>query len=440
MTLRTRLALRRPFYGWYIVATAWLALFVSAGSSGFIFSIFLPPMGAGLGWSASTLVAGASINYVTGSIAGPFIGRVVDLRGARLVMSVALVGLTVSLILTAVIHEPWQFFLLYGLLGGVCRAALQSVAPGAMVAQWFIRRRALAFSLVAIAPPCASLVLPPVIAALLDGVGWRWGWVAIALGTVAIALAPIVLLVRRRREDLGLEPDGGPGPVAPKGGGAARPTEEDWTFSEAAHCPAFWMIAVAFALILLAPSSSTVFMFPFLTHRGLSPTTAAAAISAMSLFQVASRIGVWAPVIARWGGVRTAIFLWGGLLFCSTIAMLVVQDETGAFLMSAFFGVAMGGNMVLHLQIWPEYFGRGAVGAISGTAQIFSGGVAAVGPLLGAALLDATGDFTPVYLGTAGVVLAGMLLMAVAGKPVRRARAASRTERAPAAAGPPARR
>ncbi|MSQ27938.1 MAG: hypothetical protein EXR51_07355 [Dehalococcoidia bacterium] len=83
MMLRLRAALRRPFYGWYIVATAWLALFVSAGSSGFTFSIFLPPMGADLGWSTSTLVAGVSINYITGSIAGPFIGRVMDQpRGA----------------------------------------------------------------------------------------------------------------------------------------------------------------------------------------------------------------------------------------------------------------------------------------------------------------------------------------------------------------------
>ena len=435
--VRIRAALRRPFYGWYIVATAWLALFVSAGSSGFTFSIFLPPMGADLEWSTSTLVAGSSINYITGSIAGPFIGRVVDQRGARLVMTAALIGLAVSLLLMAVMREPWEFFLLFGLLGGVCRAALQNVAPGAMVAQWFVRRRPLAFSLVAIAPPSASLVLPPIIAALLIGAGWRWAWVAIAVGTVAIALAPIVLLVRRRPEDIGLKPDGdlSPGPRSTPATGGARAAEDDWTLSEAVHCPAFWMMAAGFALILLAPSSSTVFMFPYLSHRGLAPTTAAAAISAMSLFQVASRIGVWAPVIARLGGVRTAIYLWGGLLFVSTLAMVQVRDETAAFLTAAFFGIAMGGNMVLQLQIWPEYFGRTAVGAISGTAHIFGGIVAAVGPLAGAALLDATGDFTVMYFGTAGVVLAGMLLMAAAGRPRRPARPARPGEREPAAAG-----
>lgn len=118
----------------------------------------------------------------------------------------------VSLLLMAVMREPWAFFLLYGLLGGVCRSALQNVAPGAMVAQWFVRRRPLAFSLVAIAPPSASLVLPPIIAALLIGAGWRWAWVIIAVGTVAIALAPIVLVVRRRPEDLGVEAMAGTGP------------------------------------------------------------------------------------------------------------------------------------------------------------------------------------------------------------------------------------
>jgi len=45
--------------------------------------------------------------------------------------------------------------------------------------------------------------------------------------------------------------------------------------------------------------------------------------------------------------------------------------------------------------------------------------VAAAGPLAGAAVLDATGDFTPVYLGTAAIVLAGLALMTVARRPQR---------------------
>jgi MFS family permease len=417
----SRRGLRRPFYGWYIVATAWVALFVSAGSSGFTFSIFLPSMAADLGWSTSTIVAAASVSYVTGSLAGPFIGRIIDQRGARLVLTVTLLGLSLSCALTAGVTAPWELFVLYGLLGGVCRAALQNVAPGAMVAQWFVRRRPLAFGLVAISPPCSSLVLPPIIAALLDASGWRWTWVFLGAMTVALALAPVALVIRRRPEDMGLLPDGSAPPVLFPADAAGKPRviDEGWAFSEAIRSRPFWMMATAFALILVAPSGSTVFMYPYFTHQGLAPATAAAAISVMSFFQVVSRLGVWAPVIAWLSGVRTAIFLWGGLLFAGTLAMLAVTSDGLAFVVAAFFGIAMGGNFVLQLQIWPEYFGRRAVGAIAGTAQLLSGFVAAAGPPAGAAVLDATGDFTAVYLGTAGTVLAGLVLMAVTRRPVR---------------------
>ena len=188
------------------MATAWLSLFVSAGSSGFIYSIFIPDMMADLDWPRSVLVAAASLSTVAGSFAGPVIGRFIDLRGARLVMAVSLLAISGSTLLMWGIQEPWQLFLLYGIIGGAARMTLQQVAPGAMVAQWFLRRRALAFSLTALGPPFSSLVLPPIIAVLIVSLGWRPTWAVLAIVGLAIGLPPILLLVRRRPEDMASTP------------------------------------------------------------------------------------------------------------------------------------------------------------------------------------------------------------------------------------------
>ena len=306
------------------MATAWLSLFVSAGSSGFIYSIFIPDMMADLDWPRSVLVAAASLSTVAGSFAGPVIGRFIDLRGARLVMAVSLLAISGSTLLMWGIQEPWQLFLLYGIIGGAARMTLQQVAPGAMVAQWFLRRRPLAFSLTALGPPASSLVLPPIIAVLIVSLGWRPTWAVLAIVGLAIGLPPILLLVRRRPEDMGLYPDGDAAPAAPGGPVASllakgRRVGEEWSFSEAVHNLGFWVLATSMALISVAPNASSIFMFPYFSDQGLSPTAAAATLSVMSLFQVISRIAFWAPVIARLGSVRYALLLWGGLLFITTV-------------------------------------------------------------------------------------------------------------------------
>ncbi len=408
------------------MATAWLSLFVSAGSSGFIYSIFIPDMMADLDWPRSVLVAAASLSTVAGSFAGPVIGRFIDLRGARLVMAVSLLAISGSTLLLWGIQEPWQLFLLYGIIGGAARMTLQQVAPGAMVAQWFLRRRALAFSLTALGPPFSSLVLPPIIAVLIVSLGWRPTWAVLAIVGLAIGLPPILLLVRRRPEDMGLYPDGDAAPAAPSGSVASliakgRRVGEEWSFSEAVHNLGFWMLATSMALISVAPNAATIFMFPYFSDQGLSPTAAAATLSVMSLFQVISRIAFWAPVIARLGSVRYALLLWGGLLFITTALTPFSKTEATAYAISAFFGLAMGGNMVLQLQVWPEYFGRLSVGAISGTAFMVNGIITAVAPLAAAALLDATGNYFVLYGVIAACVLAGLILQLLVGQPARRA-------------------
>jgi MFS family permease len=194
---------------------------------------------------------------------------------------------------------------------------------------------------------------------------------------------------------------------------------EDWTFQEAVHSAGFWGLATSMALIGLMPSTVFVFLFATFHSQGLSDTAAAATISVMGLTQVVTRVAFWTPFIARLGSVQRALLLWGGLLTCAALWLSVAQGALMAYLASGFLGVAMGGNLVLQLLIWPEYFGRTAVGAISGTANLLHGISGAAGPLLGAMLVDLTGGYFWLYLAMAGCALAGLLLQMMVGKPRR---------------------
>ena len=416
--------LRRPYYGWYVVGMAFLSLFIQATTGGFTFGIFLAAMNEELGWSRSTIVLATSLLSITAAVAAPWLGRIVDRRGPRLVLILSVVGMGIAQATSGLATDPWQFYLAFGILGGVARSTLQSVAPGAMIAQWFQRRRSSAYGVAAMGPPLCNLLVPPVIAAVVATAGWRAGWVTLGALALALGLAPAVLIRRRRPEEIGLRIDGdppeetGPGEKETKSPGPA-PGSEDWTAREAIHHPAFWLIAAAMSLILLAPNISIIFMFSYLTSQGLAPTVAAATLSAVSGMQVVSRLVFWAPAIRRIGSVRWALVLWGSLLLTSSLLLAFARGEVWAYIAAGVLGLGLGGNLVLQLQVWPEYFGRLAIGTIIGTAQLVQGVTSASVPLLLAALLDQTGSYTLVYLIVAGLVMAGLLLHLVVGKPRR---------------------
>ncbi|HEY3116898.1 MAG TPA: MFS transporter [Chloroflexota bacterium] len=416
--------LRKPFYGWYIVAVAFISLFLQATGGGFTFSIFLPTMNEDLGWSRSTIVAANSIASLTAAAIGPLLGRLVDRRGPRIVLTLCILTFGIAQLASGFVQQPWQFYLAYGLIGGASRPGLQSVVPGAMIAHWFSRRRSIAYSMASLGPPIANVLIPPAVAALVAFAGWRAGWDGLGLFTLAVGLAPALLIVRTRPEDRGLRPDGDAAapPNVERGRttvGATPNTDEGWTAREALHSRAFWMVATGMSFILLAPNTSVVFLYSYLNSKGLGPAAAAAAVAGVSGMQVISRVVFWLPMIARLKSVRRIVLLWGSLLLTSTLILALADSPAWAYVAAGVLGVGLGGSLVLLLQIWPEYFGRRAIGTIIGSAQALQGVSSATVPFLLAALLDRTGSFTLLYLIVAVFVLTGLALHVIVGKPTR---------------------
>jgi MFS family permease len=360
------------------------------------------------------------VGFVNAALAGPWIGRIVDRRGPKLVMVLSVLGMGVALAGGGVVTEPWQFYFFIGILSGVSRSALQSVLPGAMIANWFNRKRSAAYGIAAMAPPLGNFLLPPIVTLVVAGFGWRYGWFAMGAIAVAVGILPALFLACRI-EGTGWQPDGDAAPLpgeAQAAGAKAAPAQAmDWTAHEAMHSAGFWMVAAGMALVLLAPNTSIIFLFSYLSHSGMEPGTAAVAISMVSGLQVVSRMVFWGPLISKVGSVRWVLPFWGGMLLASSITFGLAHGEFWSFVAAATLGVAIGGNLVLHLQIWPEYFGRKAVGSIIGTAQMVQGINQAVVPLGLAWLLDATSSFSVMYLTLGAFVAVGLVLLTKVGRP-----------------------
>ena len=79
---------------------------------------------------------------------------------------------------------------------------------------WFVRRRGLALSIAFSGVGFGSIVLLPWLQALIQRSGWRASCLAMAMLVLGL-LVPLNLLLRRRPEDLGLQPDGDSAPHGP---------------------------------------------------------------------------------------------------------------------------------------------------------------------------------------------------------------------------------
>ena len=158
-----RMAKKLPFYyGWVIVAAAFLGTFIGGGLQSFTFSIFLEPMGKDLGWSKTVLTGALTVRIITAASLAPFFGVTVDRHGPRLLIMLAAIIGSIAALLISRVTEIWQFSGIFAFVGISGGAGLGGVVTGATVSKWFVRLRGRALAITTMAGPAPGLFLAPI--------------------------------------------------------------------------------------------------------------------------------------------------------------------------------------------------------------------------------------------------------------------------------------
>ena len=106
----------------------------------------------------------------------------------------------------SLISPLWSFYALYVPGRAVFSSPLE-LGTSTAVSNWFIRRRPLTLAYMGILQGIGLTIFPVIAQVLIDGWGWRTAWVALGVFTLATGIVPVLLLMARRPEDMGLEPD-----------------------------------------------------------------------------------------------------------------------------------------------------------------------------------------------------------------------------------------
>ncbi len=419
-----RTQLHAPFYGWIIVAAVFTAGVFAGGIGFWGIGVFVIPMEDELGWSRTTIFAALSIRALVGGVAAPFVGPLMDsTRGPRwLALSGALL-LGLSLIGLKYIDSVWQFYLLYGLLGALAMLTSGQNMAQVLVPKWFVRRRGRALAFATMGTPLSGIIFTIPLQWVVATIGWRDAW--FTLGIIAfVVLIPAALVIRTRPEDVGLFPDGDTeeqarAPQSPRRANIA--VQQSVTRREALRSRRFWLILLAIGIVGMGVQGFQPNWLPYFQDIGFTASTGAAAIAVYGLFAASARL-IWGTLAERYPS-RNLMVVQTALTAVVIVFLLTVRSPLMLFTYAVIQGLTMGGQFILQPLMVANYFGREHLGAVRGMMRPFLTLSGAAGPVLVAAIFDATGSYRIAFMGIASTWVLASLVYLLAVPPIQATRA-----------------
>ena len=412
MAISATMAKGRIYYGWYIVAVAFLCNFVTLGLSSSAPAIFLKPMTEELGWSRGFFSLAVSLGIVISAPMGLAIGPFVDRRGSRGLIIVGGIAIGLATAGLGLVHAKWQFLMLRTILAPLAMAGLGQLAVQVSVSNWFVKKRGRALAFTAMGWSAGSLTMVPLANYLISAMGWRQAWIILGLAAIVIVVVPAALLMRRRPEDLGLLPDGEAAAARDGPGQAARPAEAVWSRREAMRSPALWLFAFGFPIGWFASTAITQHLYSHLTDIQISRNTATLMTMMVSLGSLVSK-PVWGFIAERFSPKYCLAIMYTMLGTGMGLLVLAGPNVPALYFITAFQGSALGGILLVQGLLWANYYGRLSLGRVQSLAMPISSLLSPMGPALAGFMWDLTGSYRGIftgYIGAEAVALTCILL------------------------------
>lgn len=395
------------FFGWRMVALAFLTNFISVGFGFYSYGVFFKALAAEFGGSRLAVSAGLVSLPLVSALSAPFVGRLLDRGLTRGVMTAGALLLGSGFVLASRITALWQFYAIFGLVMGVGVCMLGGLASSTLIANWFVARRGAALGLAAMGISVSGVVMPLAGTLLMGLFGWRATFLVYAAIAFLLVSPAAFFWVVHRPEDLDQVPDGGPRLDGASSAAAAAVVVLGTR--AVLRTRNFWVIASVIALNFCAMGAVLTHAVPHATDLGFTPAAAALVLSVMAgagaigkpLFgaltdRVDKRAALWAAVGFQFAGVAL-------LLYAHAYPALLVAG--------AVFGFGMGGVVPLQGALVGAAFGRHGFGRVMGLLSPAMMPLTVLGSPFAGYVHDVTGTYAPAFRVFLGMFALSMLLL-----------------------------
>ncbi len=383
----------RVFYGYWLVAFAFLCLTVCIGCGSFVFSLFVSPLQAELGWGRGEIMVGFTLFWLLMGIASPLFGRILDKHGARRAIPLGAAVMGLGFIVLSVMHGLPQFYLGYVLVG-TGAAGIGPVPTSAIVSNWFKKKRGTAVGITSAGIGAGGVVMAPIVGYMLESYDWHAAYLVMAIIVWVVIIPLALVLVRTRPEDIGLHPDGAREAEAPVGGGAGNGLIWGFSLRQAAATLPFWLIALSYLLGNFSSMGGLQAQVPNLNDIGYPTATAAAAIGAIGFGSAVGKVFFgWLcdRIQPRWA---SAIGL--SLQCAAVLILLQLRPDSSMALIWAYallMGFGAGSWLPTMSMLVSRSFGLAFYGSVFGVINLAQSVGTATGPLVAGVMYDNMGTY-----------------------------------------------
>ena len=392
------------FFGWRVVAAAFVFAVFAWGVAFYGPSVFLHALHQSRGWPVSLISAAITAHFLMSAALVAYLDDAHRRFGIVATTRVGVAALALGTVSWSLAASPWQLFAAAGVTA-VGWAATSGAAINAMVAPWFKRRRGFALSLAYNGASIGGVLFIPLWVALIE----HWGFVDAAIGVAAVTLAvlwPLAgIYLRPSPAELGLAPDGdarapaGLSPAAGRSPASRRDLLRDRRFIT---------LAGAFALGLFAQVGLIAHLLTLLVPT-LGEQGAAGAVSLITTCAVIGRLLLGA-IIDRLDR-RIAASANFAMQACGFV-LLASGGAEGVLVGCVLFGLGLGNLVSLPPLIVESEFDPVDAGRVVALAIAVNQGTFSFAPAVFGALHDLAGSYAaPLALAVMLQTMAAVLVL-----------------------------
>jgi MFS family permease len=380
-----------------IVAALSITQTIGYGTLYYAFAVFLTPLAADLHTSTTAVTGAFTANVLTGAVFAVPVGRRLDRRGGRALMTAGSLAGTLLLVAWAGVQNVWQLYAVQIGLGAAAAASLYEAAFAVVVAWVTPERRSRALLAVTVVAGFASTIFLPLTGWLVDRYEWRTA--LLVLAAVQALTVPLHALFVR------------PAPAPARAPAPPAHSRDRGAIRAALADRAFWLLALGFTADTAAVSAVSVLLVSALVSWGHPPTFAAGIAGLLGVLSVAGRV-VTTGLHRRFriAAVTAAVFtvqaIAAGLL--PVIGTSAAGATAGVIGVGFGFGVATIAKPVL----LAERYDIRRYATLAGILVVPITIAKAVAPLAAAALHTVGGSYSGVFVAIAVCCLVGAAAIA----------------------------